>query len=92
MKKNSSKQTQSSKRPQGGRLTIGIDLGDKTSRYCVLDEKGEVVREDSVSTTAAPTTSASRQPSATSTSATTDSVANASFCSSFEALSAAVCP
>ena len=46
----------------------------------------------SVSTTAAPTTSASRQPSATSTSATTDSVANASFCSSFEALSAAVCP
>jgi len=32
-------------------FTIGMDLGDKTSRYCVLDEQGEVVREDSVATT-----------------------------------------
>ncbi len=52
MKKNSSKDTQSSKRPKGDRLTIGIDLGDKTSRYCVLNGKGDVVLEDSVGTTA----------------------------------------
>ena len=32
-------------------MTIGMDLGDKTSRYCVLDENGEVVREGSVATT-----------------------------------------
>lgn len=32
-------------------MTIGMDLGDKTSRYCVLDEQGEVVEEQSVATT-----------------------------------------
>ena len=31
-------------------ITIGMDLGDKTSRYCVLEE-GEVVKESSVATT-----------------------------------------
>lgn len=31
--------------------TIGMDLGDKTSRYCTLNDHGEVVRESSVSTT-----------------------------------------
>ena len=36
------------KQPQ---LTIGVDLGDKTSRYCVLDEDGEITTEGSVSTT-----------------------------------------
>jgi transposase len=35
------------------RLTVGIDLGDKTSRYCILDEAGEVVSEDQVPTTKA---------------------------------------
>src|ERR1039458_5973172 len=35
------------------RLTVGIDLGDKSSRYCVLDEAGEVVSEDQVPTTKA---------------------------------------
>ena len=25
--------------------TIGIDLGDKVSRYCILDQEGEVVEE-----------------------------------------------
>jgi len=35
------------------RLTVGIDLGDKSSRYCVLDEAGEVVSEDQVPTTQA---------------------------------------
>jgi hypothetical protein len=33
-----------------GPLTIGIDLGDKTSRYCVLDGNGEVTKEGSVPT------------------------------------------
>jgi transposase len=32
-------------------MTIGMDLGDKTSRYCVLDNHGEMVREDGVATT-----------------------------------------
>ena len=32
-------------------ITIGMDLGDKTSRYCVLGSTGEVVSESSVATT-----------------------------------------
>ncbi len=32
------------------RLTIGLDLGDMTSRYCILNEAGEVVSEGSVAT------------------------------------------
>jgi transposase len=35
------------------RLTIGIDLGDKVSRYCVIDEEGAEVLQDSVKTTPA---------------------------------------
>jgi len=31
-------------------ITIGMDLGDKSSRYCVLDEDGEVLLERSAST------------------------------------------
>jgi transposase len=33
------------------KLTIGLDLGDKTSCYCVLDQEGEVVKEGSIATT-----------------------------------------
>src|SRR5579859_1495261 len=33
------------------RLTVGLDLGDRTSRYCILDEAGEVVSEKSLPTT-----------------------------------------
>src|SRR5579863_8713780 len=33
------------------RITIGIDLGDKTSRYCVLNEGGEITLERSLPTT-----------------------------------------
>lgn len=33
------------------RLTIGIDLGDRTSRYCILNEAGEVVSENALPTT-----------------------------------------
>lgn len=32
------------------RLTIGLDLGDKSSAYCVLDESGSVVSEHRVGT------------------------------------------
>jgi len=53
MKKNST-QTQSPKRAtarQQGPITIGMDLGDKTSCYCVLNAAGEVVKEGKVATT-----------------------------------------
>ena len=33
------------------RLTVGLDLGDRRSRYCVLDQNGVVRKEDSVPTT-----------------------------------------
>jgi transposase len=32
-------------------LTIGLDLGDRTSHYCVLNEAGEVIWEDQLPTT-----------------------------------------
>ncbi len=53
MKKNSIR-VQSPRRGTKARrqtMTMGMDLGDKTSRYCVLDEDGEVVQEQSVATT-----------------------------------------
>jgi transposase len=53
MKKNSTSQ-QSSKagrKAWKGPMTIGMDLGDKTSRYCQLDGSGEMVQEGSVATT-----------------------------------------
>ena len=34
-----------------GPLTIGMDLGDRSSRYCILDGSGEVLKEGSVGTT-----------------------------------------
>lgn len=39
------------RKPSGGkRLTIGLDLGDKFSRCCMLNAQGEVVAECSVAT------------------------------------------
>ena len=35
----------SSKMPKRMRETIGIDLGDKVSRYCMVDQDGEVMEE-----------------------------------------------
>ena len=35
------------------RLTIGLDLGDRNSRYCILNEAGEVVSEGPMATTQA---------------------------------------
>jgi transposase len=55
MKKNSTvkqspKQGGKNTKSWKGSITIGLDLGDKTSRYCVLDASGEVVQEGSVAT------------------------------------------
>ena len=52
MKKNNTCQ-QSSKgnKTRKRSLTIGMDLGDKTSHYYVLDSEGELVREGAVTTT-----------------------------------------
>lgn len=53
MKKNS-KSSQRGRQGRGvgrGQMTIGIDLGDKTSHYCVLNEQGEVIGESKVATT-----------------------------------------
>lgn len=33
------------------RLTVGLDLGDKSSQYCILEEGGEIVSEGQVATT-----------------------------------------
>jgi len=42
MKKNNTCRQSSKRRgsTRTGRLTIGMDLGDKTSRYCALDRSG----------------------------------------------------
>jgi transposase len=53
MKKNTIRH-ESSKRQavkKAEQLTIGLDLGDKSSRYSVLNQSGEVVAEGSVATT-----------------------------------------
>src|SRR5262245_17995912 len=34
----------SRKASKATKVTVGMDLGDKTSRYCMLDENGEVLR------------------------------------------------
>jgi transposase len=36
---------------KGHKLTIGLDLGDRWSNYCVLDEAGEVLLEQKLATT-----------------------------------------
>ena len=38
-------------RPMEHKLTIGLDLGDRFSYYCVLDDTGRIVMEQKVSTT-----------------------------------------
>jgi transposase len=35
------------------RLTVGLDLGDRSSRYCILNEAGENASEDHLPTTKA---------------------------------------
>jgi transposase len=36
---------------KGQKLTIGVDLGDHWSCYCVLDEAGTIILEQKVATT-----------------------------------------
>src|SRR5664279_1275838 len=50
MKKSSTAKTASNKNFER-KLTIGLDLGDRSSWYCVLDEAGEVVGEKKLGTT-----------------------------------------
>jgi transposase len=39
-----------SSRREDGQLTIGLDVGDRSSFYCVIDGKGEVIVEARVAT------------------------------------------
>jgi transposase len=52
MKKVSTAATKPSRNVSQSNLTIGLDLGDRSSCYCVLDESGRIVMEQKVSTTA----------------------------------------
>src|ERR1700733_5414673 len=51
MKKLTTTMMQRTLNKQDEHLTIGLDLGDRSSCYCVLDEAGEVLLEQKVSTT-----------------------------------------
>src|SRR6201987_5141939 len=51
MKKGSTAAPKQSRNFSQQRLTIGLDLGDRSSWYCVLDEAGEIVLEQKVGTT-----------------------------------------
>ena len=50
MKKISTMQT-SRKNLFEGQPTIGVDLGDRSSAYCILNEAGEIVLEHKLATT-----------------------------------------
>jgi hypothetical protein len=52
MKKVSTVAAKASRKISQQRLTVGLDLGDRSSWYCVLDEAGSVLLEQRVSTTA----------------------------------------
>jgi len=51
MKKISAVGAKQSKNFPEQKLTIGLDLGDRSSWYCVLKEAGEVLLEQRLSTT-----------------------------------------
>src|SRR5438128_2417084 len=51
MKKVSTTAAKQSKNFSKQKLTIGLDLGDRSSWYCVLEEAGEIVLEQRVATT-----------------------------------------
>jgi transposase len=51
MKKISTVATKQSRNFSQQKLTIGLDLGDRSSWYCLLDEVGEVLLEQKLSTT-----------------------------------------
>src|SRR5215468_919636 len=52
MKKVSTAAAQQSRNISQQKLTIGLDLGDRNSRYCVLDESGQIRLEQRVRTSA----------------------------------------
>ena len=52
MKKVSTAAAKQSRNISQQKLTIGLDLGDRNSWYCMLDEAGVILREQRVSTTA----------------------------------------
>jgi len=51
MKEVSTAAAKQSRKISQQKLTIGLDLGDRSSWYCVLDERGEVVLEQRLRTT-----------------------------------------
>src|SRR6201981_132510 len=51
MKKTSTVRVNGNMIVKGHKLTIGVDLGDRWSNYCVLDEADEVLLEQKVATT-----------------------------------------
>jgi hypothetical protein len=51
MKKISTMQAFSNEILKEQKLTIGVDLGDRWSFYCVLDEAGKIILEQKVATT-----------------------------------------
>ena len=51
MKKNSTVATKRKQIFKEKKLTIGMDLGDRFTYYCVLDEAGEVMVEQKLPTT-----------------------------------------
>ena len=50
MKKISTMQAFSNEILKEQKLTIGVDLGDRCSFYCVLDEAGKIILEQKVAT------------------------------------------
>jgi len=52
MKKVSTRTAKQSRNISQQKLTIGLDLGDRNSWYCVLDEAGRIQLEQRVRTTA----------------------------------------
>jgi transposase len=51
MKKASTTTLRQNRKLRDGQLTIGLDLGDRSSFYCVLHDRGEVILERKVGTT-----------------------------------------
>lgn len=50
MKKVSTTLAKQSRKNSQQKLTIGLDLGDRSSHYCVLDESGGIVAESKTAT------------------------------------------
>ncbi len=51
MKKISTVAMPTSEKVAGLKLTIGLDLGDRSSWYCVVEQSGQMLLEEKVSTT-----------------------------------------